>query len=151
MEPTTPNRLTAAHMGSSVWPNLEEIKSSCRVEKTRTFLDVNSFEYSQWVASYCNRETRPMDNPRQFLKVLEAILQVTDTTIYEASQEYQQSFKKAIRQRFLFLYRDNQRDLFMEIPSSEVHQVVTVALASSRFKVSCTPQTEEHVERKIPS
>lgn len=69
--------------------NLEEMKAHCQVQDKRTFLDVSSFPYRGDVANFLNGGTRPMGNPGQFLRVLEAVLQVTNTAISEPSREYQ--------------------------------------------------------------
>jgi hypothetical protein len=117
-------------------PDLDEMKEGCQLKGIRTFLDVESFEYSREVFQYCDGTLRPMDAASQFLTVLGAVLAVTDTTIQEASQAHQDQFKEAVRERFLTLYTENKSDLFRNAPSSRLHRAVEEALSLGMRKSS---------------
>ncbi|QVL57500.1 MAG: hypothetical protein KFB93_00010 [Simkaniaceae bacterium] len=110
-------------------PDLDEMKAACQLTGKRTFLDVESFEYSGEVIAYCNGTLRPMDDGSQFLAILGVVLAVTDTTIQEVSQVHQDQFKEAVRERFLTLYTENKSDLLRNAPSSELHGAVEVAFS----------------------
>ena len=80
---------------------------------------------------YCNGNIHPTNDVFQFLTVLEAVLAFTDTTIHEVTQEQHDQFKKAVRKRFLDLYKVNKRNLFFNAPSSTVHEVVQKVMAAT--------------------